>query len=67
MEAEGSLLCSHEPVTGPCPEQDESNPSNPISLRSIIIGCVAMKLLQASYLYTEHLTERGHLRSTPLE
>jgi hypothetical protein len=26
MEPEGSLSCSQEPATGPCPEPDESNP-----------------------------------------
>jgi hypothetical protein len=25
MEPEGSLTCSHDPGTGPCPEPDESN------------------------------------------
>jgi hypothetical protein len=37
MEPEGSLLCSQEPSTGPCPEPDKSNPSHYISLRSILI------------------------------
>jgi hypothetical protein len=30
MDAEGSLLCSQEPSTGPYPEQNQSNPYHPI-------------------------------------
>jgi hypothetical protein len=32
-----SLPCSQEPSTGPSPEPDKSNPSHPVSLRSILI------------------------------
>jgi hypothetical protein len=37
MEHEGSLLCSQGPSTGPYPDPEQSNPSHPISLRSILI------------------------------
>jgi hypothetical protein len=37
MEPEGSLPRSQEPSTGPYPEPDRSNPSHPLSLRSILI------------------------------
>jgi hypothetical protein len=30
MYAEGSLLCSQEPSTGPYPEPDQSSPYHPI-------------------------------------
>jgi hypothetical protein len=36
MEPERSLPCSQEPSTGPHSEPDQSNPSHPISLISII-------------------------------
>jgi len=29
MEPEGSLLCSQKPVSGTCPEPDESSPQFP--------------------------------------
>jgi hypothetical protein len=38
MEPEGSLPCSQEPSTGPCPEPDQSDLYHPIlSLRSMLI------------------------------
>jgi hypothetical protein len=37
LEPEGSIPCSQEPPTGPYPKPYQSNPSHPISLRSIII------------------------------
>jgi fumarate reductase subunit D len=37
MEPEGSLPYSQEPSTGPCPEQNQSMPSHPISLKLILI------------------------------
>jgi hypothetical protein len=30
MESEGSLPCSQQPATGPCPKPDASNPQIPI-------------------------------------
>jgi hypothetical protein len=30
MDAEGTLLCSQEPITGTYPEPDESSPHHPI-------------------------------------
>jgi hypothetical protein len=33
MEPEGSLPCSQEPYTGPCPEPDQSNPHHSILSR----------------------------------
>jgi hypothetical protein len=30
MEPDGSLPCSQESATGPCPEPDQSNPYHPI-------------------------------------
>jgi hypothetical protein len=37
MEPKGSLPCSQEPSAGPYPEPDQSTPSHPLSLRSILI------------------------------
>jgi hypothetical protein len=37
IEPEGSLLCSRDPVSGPCPETDESIPSYFVSVRSLSV------------------------------
>jgi hypothetical protein len=37
MEPKGSLPYSQDPSTGPYPKPDQSNPSHPISLRSILM------------------------------
>jgi hypothetical protein len=37
MKSEGPFPCSQDPSTGPYPEPDQSIPSHPISLRSILI------------------------------
>jgi hypothetical protein len=49
METKGSLQCSQEPVTGPCPETDESSPHlHILSLTSIWIRsshlCLRLRL-----------------------
>jgi hypothetical protein len=44
MEPEGSLPCSQEPSTGPYSEPDQSNPSHPIFLRSILILSTHLRL-----------------------
>jgi hypothetical protein len=36
VEPRGSLLCSNEPATGPCPETDESNSYYHISSRKYL-------------------------------
>jgi hypothetical protein len=37
MEPESSLLCSQKASTSPYPEPDQSNPSHPVSLRSVLL------------------------------
>jgi hypothetical protein len=51
MEPEGTLLCSQEPSTDPYPEPDQSNPSHPISLRSILILSTYLRLGLPSGLF----------------
>jgi hypothetical protein len=51
MEPEASLPCSQEPFTGPYPEPDQSNPSHPISLKSILISSTHLRLGLPSGLF----------------
>jgi hypothetical protein len=51
MEPEGSLPCPQEPSTGPYPEPDQSNPSHPLSLRSILISSTHLRLGLPSGLF----------------
>jgi hypothetical protein len=51
MEPEGSLPYSQEPSTGPYSEPDQSNPSHPISLRSILILYTYLRLGLPSGLF----------------
>jgi hypothetical protein len=44
MEPEGSLPCSQEPSTGPCPEPDQAIPPNPLLLSFILILCTYLRL-----------------------
>lgn len=37
LEHEGLLPCSQEPITGPCPESDDSNPHPPDFPKIILI------------------------------
>jgi hypothetical protein len=42
MESEGTLPCSQESSTGPCPEPDQSTPYHPIlSLQDLILAYFA--------------------------
>jgi hypothetical protein len=51
MELEGSLPCSKEPSTGPYPEPDQSNPSHPIPLRSILTMSTHLRLDLSSGIF----------------
>jgi len=44
MESEGSLPCSQEPATGPCPEPDESSPHT-VTLSIFICVCRSKEFL----------------------
>lgn len=50
MKSEGSLLCSHEPITSPYPEPDKSSPHSP-SLLYQYPCYVCLGLLQVSFSF----------------
>jgi hypothetical protein len=50
-EHEGSLPCSQEPSTGPYPEPDQFNPSDPIPLGFILILSTHLRLDTPSGLF----------------
>jgi hypothetical protein len=51
MKPEGLLSCAQEPSTGLYPKPDQSNPSHPISLRSILILSTHLRLGLPSGLF----------------
>jgi hypothetical protein len=51
------------PHTGPCPDPDQSNPSHPLSLRSILILSTHLRLGLPSGLFLSGFPTNKHLRT----